>query len=412
MAVKRFDQCTMDGAPEKTPEGFVRFRAFISRTGVQIYRQPDGTERREYRPPEEVFSRDALSSFSLKPLTLYHPEEPVTPENYSRYAMGVVGQDLSPHGKYVATVVVAQHRDAIEAIARGVRELSCGYTCDLEEKPGESPEGLRYDAVQRNIRGNHVALVPVGRAGPEVSLRMDAGDAVQVDRPEHGGSDVKKIKVDGKEFDVSQEVYDALFASKRIDAEGVVLKTTEQTATGGRCDTMENGKKCDAMLQCPTHGSSKSDCDRIIAEARARADVAEQNLEKEKKARKDAEDPKRIVELAKKRSVLERSAAAILGANEKLDELSDLEIKKKVLGKAQPEIKLDGQSDAYIDAAFDVVVKTSEKKPNSETYRLRVPEAPEGKEGEKKDEREDSEDPQERFKARARKQHKEAATRK
>jgi hypothetical protein len=83
-------------------------------------------------------------------------------------------------GEFVATTIVVENADAIRAVEQGKRELSCGYECELEEKPGVTADGQRYDAIQRNIRGNHVALVTKGRAGPDVRLRMDANDAEQV----------------------------------------------------------------------------------------------------------------------------------------------------------------------------------------------------------------------------------------
>ena len=66
---------------EKTAEGFLVARAPVTSIGVFSYRNPDGSERRELRLPEEVFNSDSLASLRLKPLTLLHPEEAVTPEN-------------------------------------------------------------------------------------------------------------------------------------------------------------------------------------------------------------------------------------------------------------------------------------------------------------------------------------------
>ena len=53
------------------------------------------------------------------------------------------------------------------------RELSCGYYCDLDETPGEY-EGQRYDARQRNIRGNHLALVEVQPEAPVTEKKEEA----------------------------------------------------------------------------------------------------------------------------------------------------------------------------------------------------------------------------------------------
>jgi hypothetical protein len=66
-------------------------------------------------------------------------------------------------------------------------------------------QGQHYDAVQRKIRGNHVALGPKGwgRAGPEVRLRLDsAGNELREDRPM---SQKVKVKVDGIEYEAGSE---------------------------------------------------------------------------------------------------------------------------------------------------------------------------------------------------------------
>ena len=55
---------------EKTAEGFLVARAPVTSIGVFSYRNPDGSERRELRLPEEVFNADSLASLRLKPLTL------------------------------------------------------------------------------------------------------------------------------------------------------------------------------------------------------------------------------------------------------------------------------------------------------------------------------------------------------
>src|SRR5690606_27126345 len=98
------------------------------------------------------------------------------------------------------------HADTIADIDKGKRELSCGYSCDLEHVPGEwidprTGVAHRYDAIQRNIRGNHVAVVSKGRAGPEARVRLDSAEAgVLVSDSEQfpvprGSQDMEKIKI-------------------------------------------------------------------------------------------------------------------------------------------------------------------------------------------------------------------------
>lgn len=151
----------------KTPEGYlVCVDSILSRTGKQTYSRDelfkDGcTDEVEVeRSAEEVFSEKTLASFENKPLTIEHPEEDVTPANHNKYSVGFIrdvkrGKDGS-EDVMLGTIVVTD-AEAIELIETGkLKELSCGYDCDIEDE--DNPQ-------QRNIRGNHVALCEHGRAG-------------------------------------------------------------------------------------------------------------------------------------------------------------------------------------------------------------------------------------------------------
>ena len=52
---------------------------------------------------------------------------------------------------------------------------------DLEFTPGEY-NGQKYDAIQKNITNNHIAIVWKGRAGKNASLRLDENDAILLNR--------------------------------------------------------------------------------------------------------------------------------------------------------------------------------------------------------------------------------------
>ena len=51
----------------------------------------------------------------------------------------------------------------MSCLEEGKREISCGYTYELCEENGQY--------IQRQIRGNHVAVVDAGRAGSRVSIK-------------------------------------------------------------------------------------------------------------------------------------------------------------------------------------------------------------------------------------------------
>lgn len=62
--------------------------------------------------------------------------------------------------------------DLKQSIDAGKKELSLGYTARYQPQTGIF-EGERYDFVQRELRGNHLALVKKGRMGSEVAV-LDA----------------------------------------------------------------------------------------------------------------------------------------------------------------------------------------------------------------------------------------------
>lgn len=180
--VHRFDRAELR-PPQKRADGSVRYDAVLSRVGVFEYRTSDGKVRREYRSPEEVGRADSLASLELTPVTDGHPAKPGLAK---KCAVGSVGDLIKFDGAHVKGALVVLDDAANGRIDSGdVRELSPGYTVDLDETPGVTPEGEAYDVRQTNIVYEHVALVPHGRQGSSVGVRTDAADwhadaAVQV----------------------------------------------------------------------------------------------------------------------------------------------------------------------------------------------------------------------------------------
>ena len=165
----RLDRATIS-PPVRRADGSVVYEGPLTRTGVFVYRQPDGSIRREYRPPAEVGHQDSLATLELAHVCDDHPAERGQAKSKSVGAVGAVRFD----GKNVIAKVMVRD-DAVNAkIANGKRQISCGYDCVLVETPGVSPEGEPYDAIQTCHDAEHVAIVMAGRSGPEYGLRLDA----------------------------------------------------------------------------------------------------------------------------------------------------------------------------------------------------------------------------------------------
>lgn len=164
-----FDQVTL-GDSRITRDGYLVADAKVARVGIQTYAghevgKPDRDVVRVYRSPEEVFARDSLASFAHRPVTNDHPPEMVTATNWKRHAIGDLSGEVVRDGDHIRVPLTLMDKGAIDELKAGKRELSAGYTCDLDWTPGKSPSGEAYDARQVAIRINHVALVDAGRAG-------------------------------------------------------------------------------------------------------------------------------------------------------------------------------------------------------------------------------------------------------
>lgn len=162
----------------RTRDGYLAADARIARVGIQDYSgaevgRPDMARVRVYRPPEAVFSAGAMSSAAHKPITVDHPSGDVTAARWKELAAGWTSEAVARDGEYLRVSMMVADQAAIAGIEGGSRELSCGYRCELDWTPGRTPSSETYDAIQRDIRINHVAIVPKGRAGSECRI----GDA-------------------------------------------------------------------------------------------------------------------------------------------------------------------------------------------------------------------------------------------
>ena len=124
---KRYDIHRLDNI-EETPAGFLKFDVLAARTGIQVYRRADGSELREFRPPEEVFDEKAMESLRNCPLTNNHPKQMVNPSNAKDLMVGFTIDSVEiVDNKFLKTKVVVTDESTIEAIKNGKREVSMGY---------------------------------------------------------------------------------------------------------------------------------------------------------------------------------------------------------------------------------------------------------------------------------------------
>ena len=160
---------------EITPAGFTLFKnVSIARIGEQIY-GPDETDIEPgddglvyiTRTPEEVFRPETMQSFNGAPFTIDHPLEDVSPHNWQTLANGFfvdVRRGTGDQKDEMVGDLLVTTAYALAEIDSGTREVSAGYDADYFQTGVGRGE-------QRNIVGNHVALVEAGRCGSRCAIR-------------------------------------------------------------------------------------------------------------------------------------------------------------------------------------------------------------------------------------------------
>lgn len=354
--MKFLDRGTIRKAVTDAMSGFLRAPATLTRSGVFQYfvdsngdflfgpdaSQPGAKLIGVLRPPEEVFSDASMASFELVPVVDDHPyNEPdvkVTTENVRRLTVGSVG---APHrnGDLLEATVCITDADTIEKIKAGKVSLSCGYFADTIDAPaGAMFEGVAYHKIQKNVRGNHLAICDQGRAGEVARLHLDsvvqveetlsddslAAKKLQQNTPskkEQGKKNMDKIIVDGLPIEVSEIAAAAINKHNKATGEILAANATEIAALKSKADKTQ--AICDATAGEVT--ALKAEVAKLSAPAFIAAKIAER-VEVEK--------------LASKHGLV-------------ADGKDLITVKREVIAKLNPSIKLDGKSNDYVEAFYD-----------------------------------------------------------
>lgn len=295
----------------RTPEGYIKGSAIVTRTGVFKYIDNQGNVRLELRHPDDILEEDSLDSLKQIPITVEHPTVLVDSSNVKQLGVGLTGETVKVDGENIKTTVTITSIDGVEAINSGKEELSLGYTLDLEEEEGIY-NGQPYTHRQKNIRYNHLAIVERARAGANARLNFDSFECgiivdenIKLEREK-----MVKINIDNVDVEVDEAVkraFDSLNA--RLDS-----ATTE-------ADTLK-----------------------------AKLDETEEQLKQAKEINSDS----LISAKAKDRVELIAKASKIVNADSLYD-LSDREIKLSVIKSRYDSLDLSDKSDDYVAARFDAI---------------------------------------------------------
>lgn len=317
---------------QTTADGFVRVKARFARTGVQHYLAGElgltdrstGTKVGIYRPAEEVFAAASVATFAGVPVTNNHPPAMLDTTNTKQYMVGFSGDVLTEDAGYMVGNITLTDAAAIAAFNAGKKELSNGYRSDIDWTAGTAPDGTTYDGIQRNIRGNHIAMVDAGRCGPACRI-IDEKALTDCSCEEHNMADVTVI-VDSISYTMPDQI-------------GAVVNKllTDRTA---------------ALASLTTAQNTIAARDAAVVTLTGERDAAKAALPTG--AALDAMLADRVAVFAK--------AGKILGATVSLDGKTAGEVKRLVVNAKMGDAAKD-YTDAQFDAAFGALTFAAPGKP-------------------------------------------------
>lgn len=335
----QFTDASVVAGTRRRDDGYLIADVRIARTGVQQYLgsevgRPDLSVVTVYRPGEEVFSQDTLKSAAHRPVTNDHPADLVNSSNWKQHAVGQTGDEVAGEGIFIRVPMMVSDEAAIQDIEGGKREVSAGYTCDLDWTAGTTPDGIAFDAIQRNIRLNHVAIVRRGRAGSEVRI----GDAAApwgaspiipaADERKPTMAELRTVMVDGLSVSVTDQGAQAIekLTKDREDAKKALSDANTTHAQALAAKDAELAKK-DAEID-DLKAKQLTDAD-LDAKVQARADLV--------------------------------AAASAIAKDVKTAGLSDADIRKAVVVAKLGDAAVKDKPQAYVDARFDILAEDATK---------------------------------------------------
>lgn len=394
--VRRLDSISLDQT-YFTEEGYLVDHPIVTSVGIFEYTQKDGSVRRELRLPEEVFAAESLATYKGKPIIITHDAGRVDKTNVDEEQIGTILSQGYQDGDDVRAEIIIHNTDAMKQ--SGLRELSLGYDLYLDETPGVY-EGQPYDAIQRDIIINHLALVGSARAGEQARLNIDSRDPETL----KGAKTMAETKRNDGGMLSPDEMTAAIDAFKQrraermnsctepaADADPAVEEAVQQEVAEEVADKVVPDEAAPDGVQMVKDRRDRRDAEGdpadlngamgVIAQqdedidtllgiidclkaggvgAADAAPAAENTDEGEAETDEDCDNPK--VNADRKDSAedfRELLRVVRIGDRLNMDGLEAMSVKnakKAVLKKLKPALRLDGKSAAYVNAAFDMAV--------------------------------------------------------
>lgn len=395
--VKRLDSIRLDRNDSTyfTDEGYLVDHPILTSCGIFEYTNPDGSVRRELRLPEYVFDEESLKTYKGKPIIITHDAGVVDKNNVDREQVGTILSEGTRDGEDVRAEIIIHDTDAMKK--SGLKELSLGYNLVLLEEPGVW-NGEHYDAIQTQIVINHLAIVASARAGEQARLNIDSSEKNLL----RGGKKMKiknTRRIDGEsltpeELEQAIKEYKAKRAEEAVDSEEEVIEDVnsddeaqEEETVSDDEDDVQEGSTPEDIAQLVKDRKDRRDnepqdddakkviaeqnedidmllaaLEKLIAETKANADsqTEGENMDEEEENKDSSEDESKSLNAdSADKIVRQRLAICRIGDKLNMDGLENMSIKqakRAIISKVLPAMRVDGKSESYIDAMYDLAV--------------------------------------------------------
>lgn len=320
------------GQVKETKEGYLVATSRVARTGVQEYLAKElgdiaveagfgpNDVVRVYRHPDQVFHKDSLASITRLPVTIGHPSEDVTAANWSKLAVGDIGDAYATEPEWIVVNPMLKDAAAVKAARTTHPELSMGYSANIVK----ARDGLDADFEVSDIRYNHIALVPKARAGDMARI----GDGWGI-TPLEDSKPGEQPKTKG--------------GQQMADLKTLVLGDSAVQV---------------AVADAAAIEKFKADTAQALKDAQAKADAKDEEIGKLKAELVKAQDAAKIdvdalvaarTELVTQVKAID-SAIAVAGK-------TDAQLRKEAVAKKLGDAAIAGSSDAEITGMFKVLAK-------------------------------------------------------
>ena len=314
---------------EYTPEGYLKVKGRVARSGTQTYygcelgaigRGMPYKRLTLYRPPEVVFNDEVMQKFNGVDVTNGHPKSFVNSKSYRNLSSGVVlgaAYRDPDNPEFLMCDMIIKDASTIQAIEAGKVELSVGYTSNIVPQQGITPDGGHFDARIDSIDlVNHIAIVDRARAGNSARL------------------------LDGKEADMTKTI---MIGAQEVELNDEVASAIETHIA-------------EIQTQCTEKDEHIKLKDEEIGKRDARIAELEAELEETRGRLLDSDD---IAKILKDADDLRTKAREIAGEAFVCDSFDPLEIKRAALVAVNDSLELDDKSEDYVNGFFEAALKSA-----------------------------------------------------